>query len=301
MLAAWQGFGMARQHSTLPPQFTEGPFLVRDARRDGTTRSRLRGSDLRSPIRGVRLPAAADGLLDRCRAYAVHRRVDFAFSHVTAATLYGAPLPPPADEAIHVSVPAPGRAPEIAGFVGHKLTAWKTDERMGLPVTTAEQTWIDLASLLSVPDLVAVGDFFVAPRNDLATRESLAHAVAAAAGRRGIARARSAVDLVRAGSESPGETRLRLLLVQAGMPEPRLNLDIADGARFVARVDLAYPRERIALEYEGDIHRVDRDVWRKDIRRREQLEDLGWRMIRITADDLRTPTVLLDRLRRLLG
>ncbi|MFF2053364.1 hypothetical protein ACFVU2_17320 [Leifsonia sp. NPDC058194] len=248
----------------------------------------------------MRLPVGMDGLVERCHAYAQHRGVDFAFSHWTAALLFEAPLPRRDDSPIHVSVPAPGRAPEIAGFVGHKLSEWATVERMGLPVTTPEQTWIDLATMLVPTELLVIGDYFVSGRHPLSTREALARAIAASPGRRGIARARQAIDLIRVGSESPGETRLRLLLESAGLPAPRPNLDIVDGDRFVARVDLAYPDVCVAVEYEGDIHRVDRAVWRKDIRRRERLEDIGWRTVRVTADDLSQPAELIARLRRLI-
>ncbi|GIT80450.1 hypothetical protein LLS1_21190 [Leifsonia sp. LS1] len=81
---------------------------------------------------------------------------------------------------------------------------------------------------------------------------------------------------------------------------PDLNREIRDGDVFVARVDLAYPTAKVALEYEGDIHRVDRDVWRKDLRRRERLADLGWRMVRVSGDDIAHPAELLTRVRRLL-
>ncbi|UAJ78471.1 hypothetical protein IT072_14555 [Leifsonia sp. ZF2019] len=291
---------MARQRSSLPTTLTGGPFLVHDALGEGLSRSRLRGGDLTRPFRGARLPAGSDGLIERCRAYAQHRRLDFAFSHTTAALFLGVPLPLGLDPAIHVSVPAPGRAPEIAGFVGHKLTDWATVEREGLPITTPAQTWIDLAPLLPLRELVVAGDHLVAERATLCTREELAHRIAASAGRRGIARARRALDRVRPGSESPGETRLRLLLIDAGLPMPDLNREIRDGDVFVARVDLAYPTAKVALEYEGDIHRVDRDVWRKDLRRRERLADLGWRMVRVSGDDIAHPAELLTRVRRLL-
>lgn len=89
--------------------------------------------------------------------------------------------------------------------------------------------------------------------------------------------------------------------MDAGFPEPWLNylLHRTDGS-FIARVDMAFPRERVVLEYEGDAHRSDKDVWARDIHRREDIEDLGWRVIRVTAADLRSPTRLLTRLTRFL-
>ena len=89
--------------------------------------------------------------------------------------------------------------------------------------------------------------------------------------------------------------------MDAGLPVPLLNHELRDASgAFVARIDLAYPHARVALEYEGDIHRVDRSTWQKDIRRRERVEDLGWRMIRVTADDLRVSGELIRRVRRLI-
>ncbi|WP_185276077.1 hypothetical protein [Leifsonia shinshuensis] len=230
----------------------------------------------------------------------MHRKLDFAFSHTTAATLYGLPLPR-VDERIHVTVRAPGRAPAVRGFVGHKLTQWETWMIGELPVTTPEQTWLDLAQLLHRDALVVAGDFLVGGDSPLADRISLARAIAAAPGRRGVGRAKEALESIRIGSESPGESRLRLVLADAGLPAPVLNHELRDRSGvFVARIDLAYPHSRIAVEYEGDIHRVDRQTWQKDIRRRERVEDLGWRMIRVTANDLHSPAVLIQRVRRLI-
>jgi len=262
----------------------------------------MRAADVVSPLRGFRVHRDDDDLMTRLRAYALHRRLDFAFSHLTAARLHGVPLPLSAPTDIHVSVRAPGRAPAVRGFVGHQLRRWETTDVGGLPVTTPVQTWLDLGPLLSVAELIVAADFLVGAKTGLTTSAALRDAVAQSQGRRGIARLRQALDQVRVGSESPGETQLRLLLMSTGLPEPVLNLDICDGAgRFIARVDMAYPASRVALEYEGDIHRVDRYTWMKDIRRREQVEDLGWRMVRVTASDLRDPEALVRRLRRLLG
>lgn len=301
-LAVGHGVRMGRNLHALDTALRGAPFTTGTGAAHGASRSRLRATDVVSPIRGIRIHREDDDFLARLRAYALHRRLDFAFSHTTAARLFGVPLPlwTPAD--IHVSVRAPGRAPAVRGFVGHQLHRWETAQVAGLPVTTPEQTWLDLASLLSAAELVVAADFLVGRNTALTSLADLREAVAQSPGRRGIARARLALDRVRVGSESPGETQLRLLLESAGLPEPALNLDVHDPAgRFVARIDLAYPAMRIALEYEGDIHRTDREVWMKDIRRRERVEDLGWRLVRVTASDLRDPAALLSRVRRLLA
>jgi very-short-patch-repair endonuclease len=79
-----------------------------------------------------------------------------------------------------------------------------------------------------------------------------------------------------------------------------VNLEVRDGSgRFVAEVDLAYPERRVGIEYEGDHHRSDPRQFQKDIRRREQLLDVDWWILRVTNPDLhgRAPELLrrLDR------
>ena len=289
-------------HRTEPPAADRGrePFTTREALANGMTPRKLRSQDLARPIRGIRIARETDSLLMRCRAYATHRRTDFAFSHTTAATLYGVPLPF-VDPLIHVSVRAPGRAPAIAGFAGHKLGRWETWLVHDLPLTTPEQTWVDLAQVVARDALVAAGDFLVSGRRPLSSRVALARALKLSGGRRGVHRAREALDLVREGAESPGETQLRLLLSGAGLPTPTLNHELRGaGGEFVARVDFAFPLHRVALEYEGDIHRVERSIWQKDIRRQSRIEDLGWRVVRVTSADITNSAELIARLRQLL-
>ncbi|WP_020575646.1 hypothetical protein [Actinopolymorpha alba] len=83
------------------------------------------------------------------------------------------------------------------------------------------------------------------------------------------------------------ETRLRLLFVLAGLPEPQPGLEILDNhGQWVATADLQYRAQRIAIEYDGDLHRTNKRKWRHDVAARETLRQLGWEVIILTADDI---------------
>lgn len=279
-------------HSPLPPELGDEPFLVSRALDLGVGKNRLGSRDLARPFRGVRVAGPNPVLIsDLCRAYAARMPSTHVFSHVTAAVLHGMPLPywALADRRLHVSVPAAHRAPQMAGIVGHELRESLMDVELsdGLPVTSPRQTWIDLGPVLNRGSLVAVADFLCAGRHPRYTPGELRATVAGLAGRRGIRALREAALSSRARVDSAKETETRLLLLDTGVPEPVVNYEVTDAAGcFVARVDLAWPAWRICVEYEGEHHRTDRSRFRADITRRERLEDLGWRVIRITDDDL---------------
>jgi hypothetical protein len=109
--------------------------------------------------------------------------------------------------------------------------------------------------------------------------------------------ARRAMRLVRSGAESPMETRLRLLVVLAGLPEPVVQLRlVGEGADASIRLDLAYPAWRVAVEYDGRQHADSPAQWRRDIVRREVLDRLGWRLVVVLADGLHVdPATTLER------
>lgn len=118
-------------------------------------------------------------------------------------------------------------------------------------------------------------------------------------GTRGARRLREALALVRPGTDSCMETRLRLLLCRSGLPCPMVNQPVlAVDGRIVARPDLSYSDQRIAIEYDGDIHRTDRATWHRDIARRRAFDSLGWRIITCTATDVLNPTPLLVSIHR---
>lgn len=85
-------------------------------------------------------------------------------------------------------------------------------------------------------------------------------------------------------------------MVLADLPEPETNLRVffADGSGWLATPDLLYPTLKIALEYDGEHHRTDRQQWRDDKLRGRLLRDDGWQLLECTADDiLRRPAVTL--------
>ncbi|MDP9392422.1 MAG: endonuclease domain-containing protein [Actinomycetota bacterium] len=115
---------------------------------------------------------------------------------------------------------------------------------------------------------------------------------------RGSAQARKVADLADGLAESPQETRLRLLLQHAGLPTPVAQFRVFDSEGFVARVDLAYPNLRIAIEYDGLWH-GERRGFLDDRRRLNRLSAAGWVVLHVTVDDLRYPERLAALVRAL--
>ncbi|MDQ1083390.1 hypothetical protein QE392_003134 [Microbacterium proteolyticum] len=298
-------------------------FASGEARRAGATRRFVDAPQWDRPFHGVRMPRTSPDalahpatqreqrLLARADGYRTVMGSDAFFSHTTAALLWGLPLPPLSDDDIHVAVLAPSRAPAGRGVRGHQLhprgirvVESETGVRLADPATT----WSLLGSRLRHPyDLVAVGDAIVSPvriagphggvvRDALASIEDLGRVVEAVCKRRGIIAVREALPRVRSGVRSRTETWTRLTLVDGGLPEPVLNHDVYDGAGFVACIDLAYPDQRVGVEYEGDQHRTDPAQWQRDLERYERLAAAGWRTVRVTRDVLFQRPGLLVRL-----
>jgi very-short-patch-repair endonuclease len=144
--------------------------------------------------------------------------------------------------------------------------------------------FVELASVLGLVDLVVVGDALL--RLGLTTRRDLV-AYCAASPAQHAGDARRAAAYVRDRVDSPMETRLRMLLVLAGLPEPEVNLEVVDAAGLTTlRLDLAYADIRLAVEYDGRQHAEDTRQWGRDLKRREWLDDQGWKVIVVTAEGM---------------
>jgi hypothetical protein len=168
----------------------------------------------------------------------------------------------------------------------------------GVRVSTLPDLFVELASLLPLVELVVAGDWMV--RRHRVPRELLLEAANNARGRGG-ALARSAATHVRDRVDSPMETRLRMLLVLAGIPEPEINLEIrtADG-EVLRRYDLCWPGVRVIVEYDGR-HHVERvDQWEQDLERREAIDDSEWRILVVVSSGVyRSPERTVERVHSL--
>jgi very-short-patch-repair endonuclease len=88
--------------------------------------------------------------------------------------------------------------------------------------------------------------------------------------------------------------------VQAGIPRPVCNLDIVVEGEWLARADLAWPENRVIVEYDGAVH-LDERQRRADAARRNLLQDAGWLVITFTAADLRRPWAMANLVRSALN
>ena len=201
-----------------------------------------------------------------------------------------------------MAVAATAQRPRRRGVTGRRLTSLPPVVlRSGLPVLPPEQVWFALASVLSVDELVIAGDYLSRRKQPDTSPERLNAEVAIARGRHGSKRAREAVALVRSRTDSPKESELRLLIVHAGLPEPVVGYQVNDAdGNFIGVPDLAYIREKIALDYDGEVHRTDEQVFHDDIERRERFEDADWKYVRASKQHLARSGTFLARVARYL-
>lgn len=315
---------MPQHPSPLPFPLSEGPFRYSEAQRAGVGRRRLRADDIEHPHHGLYAPLGVDDIVARCEALVPLLGEHCWFSHLTAARLWGMPLPFAwtAGEPLHVLTLA-GMAPmRRPGVVGWETSRSETPrEMMGLiPLVAASEVWAQLAvpgstgldaqtgakRKLSREWLTAVGDYLLTgpkvdgTRHPLSTIDEMTEAVARRRRARGVVDLTWALEMVRSPVHSPKETQLRLGLVACGLPEPDVQVPVMTSAG-LRHADLGYPDARLLIEYQGDQHRTDRAQWLEDLTRRQLFEDAGYRLMEVGAADL-TPNchALAARVRRAL-
>lgn len=302
----------------------QGPFSVGDGLRAGLTHGQLNSAEFTSPHRGVRMRGVATTPLEIARAFVPRLNEASVLGGVTAARVWGLPVPRrfDGDSTVQILVPSGRNRPVGRGILSRSIhdQLWDARNLFGVPVASPALTWATAAKHLELSELVVLGDALVATSTNyeglvrpepppegartappLATLDEMADIAQAWGKRPGGAALRIAVTRIRCGVESPMETWTRHIIVAAGLPEPEVGVEVWNGTEFVGRVDLAYRAQKIAIEYEGDRHRTDKRQWRKDIGRINRLQEIDWFAIRASTAQLwPTPTRFVEQVRAAL-
>jgi Protein of unknown function (DUF559) len=166
----------------------------------------------------------------------------------------------------------------------------------GMRITTPARTAFDIGRTRTQSQAIPILDALskatgVKPADVLAVAD-------ARPGLRGVRRLRTAIELVDGGAESPPESRLRLVLIGGGLPKPQTQIEFYDdfGEAFI-RVDMGWREWKVAVEYDGIQHWADRRQRAWDIDRIAILEAMGWVVIRVSAEMMTRPHVILERVR----
>ncbi|WP_096867167.1 hypothetical protein [Mycolicibacterium houstonense] len=172
------------------------------------------------------------------------------------------------------------------GLIVRRETAHQ-DEVMtvgGIRVTTPARTVFDLGRHLTRDRAVERMDALMnACPVDL---EDVALIAKRHAGARGLRRLRVALPLADAGAESPPESRLRLLFIDAGLPCPTTQFVICDeSGRYVRRIDMCWEQYRVGAEYDGEQHLTSRQQYVLDVRVNRVLQRLDWHVVHVIKED----------------
>jgi hypothetical protein len=249
--------------------------------------------DLRARYRRV-LPdvyiakGAPLSLRDRTIATWLWSRRQGVISGVAASALHGAKW---VDDDAVIELNWPGRkSPPGVKARNETLLDAEIGSREGVAVTSIARTAFDLArrgpagqAVERLDALAAATNFAVDDVLDIA--ENHPHV-------KGLRRVGGLLEQVDAGAQSPRETWLPLLLIEAGLPRPETQIPVPrpDGYSHYF-LDMGWRDVMVAVEYDGEQHRLNRDIYGDDLVRSEYIAHIGWRRIRVIAGHRKTEIV----------
>lgn len=291
-----------RRPEPLPAALAVDAFTLAEADELAVSRGRMRNRQLIRVSRGIRATGTDGPVVPDGHVGAFTRITHLsAASHWTAGAVWKLSHYTCQGEQtmLHISRPEDKAAPRRRKVIGHRSKLYEDEVTTvnGIRVTTRERTWLDLAETLTVDELVVIADHLIrVPRfrfegrdTPFCTTTDLQAMIDRHPGKRGVRKARAALELSRVGADSPPETLLRLALERAGLPEPILNRPIIDDRGVPHHEpDIAYPEFRVGVgvEYEGGGH-SDGDQVDRDITRAERYRQLGWLEVRISKRHMR--------------
>jgi very-short-patch-repair endonuclease len=221
------------------------------------------------------------------RSVAAYRLVEGrgVVSGYSAAALLGADCAPDPEVAAEVTVPGGGqRAHPGLRVRRDRLAPGETTDVGGIRCTSPLRTAFDLARQADLVEAVVAVDRLSHVHRfppDLLLNFAVHYR-----GARGTNRLFDVLAHACAYADSPMETRLRMVIVRAGLPRPRVQWPVQDVAtRTAVWLDLAYPELMIGIEYEGETHATPERVLR-DVGRYTRLVDRGWRIYRYTKHEV---------------
>jgi hypothetical protein len=222
------------------------------------------------------------------------------FTHTTAGRILGIPLPARLDyeRRKHATVEAPDRVPHSRNIVGHGLKMRYGDvvEIDKVWLTGPERTWCDLGAFLTLPELVAAGDYLVHWQNPLTNPLRLAVAVEHLPNRRHVRILRTAIPFLSDRTDSPAESMVRVILAEGGFPPPVITRAISDAyGEFITHTDFLIEELGLLLHYGSATVGCAMDdpyagMPQDDGYSRNPL------VMNLDAEDLRHPDRLVDRI-----
>lgn len=230
---------------------------------------------------------------------------DSVVSHRSAAGLWGMDGYP--QEGLELSVRRSTRSRD-GSVILHRSNRLERRERArvrGIAVTRAERTLLDLGWVAPADKVEEALECCLRRRwvTEGSLREELARS--GARGRRGAATLRKLLEArtrTPRFTESLLETRLLKLLRVDGLPLPQRQFEVREGSRLLARLDFAYPAQRVALEADGETHHLRRVRWEKDHLRRNALAAHGWICLVVTWSRVHgDPEGIVSELRAVLA
>jgi hypothetical protein len=237
-----------------------------------------------------------------------HRRLAFAvansitpgsiaFSHQTALVLHQVPLWGVNLSEVQVSRLDGRRGGPVAGVRHHRGRSAPTELTQvdGLTVTTASRALVETACTTSFEAGVVSADAVLRdhPIDPLAILARIEFWP-------GSTTAKAALAFADKRSESVGESRLRVLFHQQGLPAPLLQVEFDDADGFIGRVDFYFPDYGTVVEFDGLMKYAagDRETLIREKLREDRLRALGLEVVRVVWADLKWPTDVATRVRR---
>lgn len=293
--------GAVMPNAYVPDELRSGPFTTRQGAALGVTASMLQGDPWRRMLNGVWVHRdVPDSRALRVSAVGLVLAPDAFVCGLTCAWMHGVDPWDKRNDLVWVGSPTGRRPRARAGCHVREMSVAPDDLCLvdGILMTVPVRTAYDCARWLARIEGVVVADALA--HVGLIDRDELHAYVQSHRGVRNVRQADQVVELMDPRSESAMESRVRVFLSDAGLPRPESQVDVFDGdGRFVARLDFAYTREKVAIEYDGAWHWEQR---RNDDRRRDALRALGWTVIVLSADDLyRIPGQTLATIRAALA